>query len=83
MKRILMLGLVLALLGAMVLSTAAFAGGNGEPSNGPGEPGGYSYGPFGPGDGDCDCPCGDCDCDCPCDGDGPIQDRVRDRVSQA
>ena len=75
MKRILMFSLVLALLGAMIISTAAFAG-NGEPGNGNGEPG-YSYGP-----GDCvsDCPCGDCDCDCPCDGDGPIQDR--DRVGQ-
>ena len=49
MKRILMLGLVLALLAAMVISTAAFAGG---------------YGP-GPGDGDGICECqGDCQCDC-------------------
>jgi hypothetical protein len=71
MKRILMFSLVLALLAAMVLSSAAFAG-NGGPSNGPGVPG-YGYGP---GDGLCDCPCGDCDC--PCDGDGPIQDRDRD-----
>jgi len=71
MKRILMFSLVLALLGEMVASPAAFAG-NGEPGNGPSEPG-YSYGP---GDGICDCPCGDCDC--PCDGDGPIQDRDSD-----
>jgi hypothetical protein len=69
MRRILMLSLVLAVLGAMIISTAAFAC-NGEPGNGPGEPG-YSYGP---GDGECDCPSGDCDCD----GDGPIQDRDRD-----
>jgi hypothetical protein len=61
MRRIVMLSLVLALLAATVLSTAAFAAGNG-PS--------YRYRS---GDGTCDCPCADCDC--PCDGDGPIQAR--------
>jgi len=67
MKRVLMLGLVLALLATMVLGTAAFACGAGEPGHGAGGPG-YSYGP---GDGDCDCPCGDCD---------GAPDQIRDRV---
>jgi len=63
MRRIVMLSLVLALLAAMVISTAAFAGGNGP---------GYRNGP-----GDCVCDCPGGDCDCPHDG-VPIRDRIRD-----
>jgi hypothetical protein len=52
MKRILMLGLVLALLGAMIISSAAFAQGAAY-QNGETHRNGASYGPgggYGPGD---------------------------------
>lgn len=66
MKRIVMLSLVLALLGALVLSTAAFAGGPHGVRDGSGPIGGGQWGAgegngsgYGPGDGSC-----------PCDGEG-------------